>query len=120
MCAHSRSLSLAAAARQQLATMEAPRPGSGVVSASTGSQALHVKFCDGRTSEIPYAWLRDNCQCHRCSSERGLGNNEFEVAAHPEIIQSNVFGVVVDWSDGHISKYPGEWLHQTAHHLCTS
>lgn len=25
--------------------------------------------------------------------------------------QTNEFGVVVDWSDGHISKYSGLWLH---------
>ncbi|KAG7159771.1 gamma-butyrobetaine dioxygenase-like [Homarus americanus] len=117
-CAHSRSLTLATAARQQLASAEAPRPGSGVISASTGSDALQITFCDGRRSEIPYSWLRDNCQCHKCSSCTSLTqpvNTEFELGAHPEIIQSNVFGVVVDWSDGHISKYPGEWLHQVAH-----
>ncbi|XP_045604656.1 gamma-butyrobetaine dioxygenase [Procambarus clarkii] len=123
LCAHSRSLTLAAAARHQLARAEAPRPGSGVVTASTGSDALQITFCDGRTREIPYVWLRDNCQCHKCSSCRGLsaeGNREFQVVAYPEIIQSNVFGVVVDWNDGHISKYPGEWLHQAAHTLYTS
>lgn len=121
LCAHSRSLTLAAAARHQLARAEAPHPGSGVVAALTGSDALQVTFCDGRTSEIPYAWLRDNCQCHKCASCRGLAThvNEFQVVALPDIIQSNVFGVVVDWNDGHISKYPGKWLHQVAHTFST-
>ena len=32
-------------------------------------------------------------------------------------MQSNVFGVVIDWSDGHISKYSGEWLHDATHDL---
>ncbi|KAK3888504.1 hypothetical protein Pcinc_007443 [Petrolisthes cinctipes] len=96
-CAHSRSLSLAAAARQQLAHVESPRPGSGVTAASTGTTSLHLEFCDGRRSAVPYSWLRDNCQCHKCNGNYSSLRNPtspFQVTVHPEIIQSNVFGVV--------------------------
>lgn len=126
---------------------------------TTGSDALHLQFCDGRTSNIPYSFLRDNCKCHKCRADRNTAiNSDFEVAVHPEIIQvrkllpnslilcmscivaffitffmilcitffaiwpffplqSNVLGVVIDWSDGHISKYSGEWLHDATHDL---
>lgn len=117
-CAHSRSLTLAAAARQQMAFQEAPRPGNGVTAATTGSDALHLQFCDGKNIVIPYDFLRDNCKCHRCRTHQTSPiHSEFQVEAHPEIIQSNVLGVVIDWSDGHISKYSGEWLHQAAREL---
>lgn len=107
VCMHSRSLSLAAAARNQLAVLEAPLPGTGVVAAVTGDKCLRVKFTDGSAREIPYSWLRENCRCRNCSGT--IASAAAEV--YPEIIQSNEFGVVVDWSDGHISKYPGLWLH---------
>lgn len=117
-CAHSRSLTLAAAARQQLGYEEAVRPGSGLMTVTTGSDALHLQFCDGRTSNIPYSFLRDNCKCRRCRADRNTAiDSDFDVAVHPEIIQSNVLGVVIDWSDGHISKYSGEWLHDATHNL---
>lgn len=109
VCMHSRSLSLAAAARNQLAVLEAPLPGTGVVAAVTGDKSLRIKFSDGSAREVPYTWLRDNCRCHACSGTLASGNLHSEV--YPEIIQSNEFGVVVDWSDGHISKYSGLWLH---------
>ncbi|XP_063867007.1 uncharacterized protein LOC135104052 [Scylla paramamosain] len=117
-CAHSRSLTLAAAARQQLGYEESVRPGIGVMAASTGSDSLHLQFCDGRTSQIPYSFLRDHCKCHRCRTHLTTDiHTEFQPAIQPEIIQSNVFGVVIDWSDGHISKYSGEWLHDATHDL---
>ncbi|XP_050734556.1 gamma-butyrobetaine dioxygenase-like [Eriocheir sinensis] len=120
-CAHSRSLTLAAAARQQQAFEEAVHPGSGVMTATTGSDALHLQFLDGRTSAIPYSFLRDHCRCRRCRSLLTPSiNSHFQPAVHPEIIQSNVLGVVIDWSDGHISKYSGEWLHNAAHDISFS
>lgn len=83
--------------------------GTGVVAAVTGDKSLRIKFSDGSAREVPYTWLRDNCRCHACSGTLASGNLHSEV--YPEIIQSNEFGVVVDWSDGHISKYSGLWLH---------
>lgn len=135
-----------------------PTPGSGVMTATTGSDALHLQFLDGRTSAIPYSFLRDHCRCRTCRSLLTPKiNSHFQPAVQPEIIQvrnqcalvrtvsseccyilaqtrtlgsflvdhggvppslqSNVLGVVIDWSDGHISKYSGEWLHNAAHDI---
>ncbi|KAG0716172.1 hypothetical protein GWK47_010386 [Chionoecetes opilio] len=117
-CAHSRSLNLAAAARQQLVYEDVGRAGSGVMTATTGTDALHLQFYDGRASSIPYSFLRDHCKCQKCRAHlANTMHSDFQPGAHPEIIQSNMLGVVIDWSDGHISKYSGEWLHDAAHDL---
>merc|ERR1712212_1041836 len=97
--------------------MEAPLPGTGVVTAITSDSSLRVRFTDGSAREIPYSWLRHNCRCHKCLPRDAAGvfsSENLNMEVHPEIIQSNEFGVVVDWSDGHISKYPGVWLHDNA------
>ncbi|KAK4305075.1 hypothetical protein Pmani_023019 [Petrolisthes manimaculis] len=120
-CAHSRSLSLAAAARQQLAHVESPRPGSGVTAASTGTTSLHLEFCDGRRSTVPYSWLRDNCQCHKCNGNYSSLRNPtspFQVTVHPEIIQSNVFGVVLrGLAFQAVVRWPQE---ASPHHCCST
>lgn len=114
VCTHTRSLNLAAAAKTLL---EPPPAGTAVVGTVTGTDTLRVGFSDGSAREINYTWLRGNCRCHSClrgATEGRLASGEQSPEVHPEIIQSNVHGIVVDWSDGHISKYPGQWLYDTA------
>ncbi|XP_037786963.1 trimethyllysine dioxygenase-like [Penaeus monodon] len=114
ICTHTRSLNLAAAAKTLL---EPPPAGTAVVGTVTGTNTLRVGFSDGSAKEIPYTWLRGNCRCHRClrgDTEGRLASGEQSTEIHPEIVQSNVHGIVVDWSDGHISKYPGLWLYEKA------
>lgn len=44
-----------------------------VMSATRKSDSLHVVFGDSTSSDLPYVWLRDNCQCSQCFSEGALG-----------------------------------------------
>lgn len=43
------------------------------MSATRKSDSLHLVFGDGTSSDLPYIWLRDNCQCAQCFSEGALG-----------------------------------------------
>ncbi|XP_066969026.1 gamma-butyrobetaine dioxygenase-like [Macrobrachium rosenbergii] len=109
---NARSLSLASNAWQQLALKEEPIPDHAVAWASTERGFLRVEFGDGTFSDMPYAWLRNRCKCSQCSRFLSLDSyvGETDHDVHPEIIQRTESGLVIDWSDGHISKYSADWL----------
>lgn len=106
-----RSLSLAANAwQQQMALREDPLPDNIISWATAGQESLRVEFGDGSVHEMPYAWLRNRCRCSKCSgAESGFMESSRE-EVRPEIIQRMQCGLVVDWSDGHISRYTADWL----------
>lgn len=115
-----RSLSFVTNAWQdQMALREHPLPDNNIVWATAGQESLRVEFGDGTVNELPYQLLRKRCRCSICTGT-GSGTvtveNDFkgDVAMnkiHPEIIQRREDGcLIVDWTDGHISRYTADWL----------
>ncbi|XP_071530346.1 gamma-butyrobetaine dioxygenase-like [Panulirus ornatus] len=117
-CSSSRRLSLAAAARQQAATKEAPPKPKTVVSSTLENDFLTVKFGDGSFSEMPFMWLRDNCQCPSCFSSGALGRTflmeNLNIDVQATSVKEIESGILVKWSDGHTSEYTGKWLYDRA------
>ncbi|MDH6134406.1 gamma-butyrobetaine dioxygenase [Kitasatospora sp. MAA4] len=63
---------------------------------------------------FPPYWLRDNCPCTNCRDPRN-GQKLFQITDLPDdlTITHHVTGdgqLEVEWSDGHRSNYPLEWL----------
>nr|XP_045604657.1 gamma-butyrobetaine dioxygenase-like [Procambarus clarkii] len=117
-CSVQRGLSLAADARQQLALKCQTHSRSSVVSWVLERECLKVRFGDGSASQMPYVWLRDNCQCPECYNAVALGRNflldDLDIEVHPIEVQDSDGGVKINWSDGHRSEYTGEWLQDRA------
>ncbi|KAK7077202.1 hypothetical protein SK128_000252 [Halocaridina rubra] len=109
---NARNLSLASNARQQVAFAEESLPDSVIAWATAGKETLRVEFGDGSVNEMPYHFLRSNCRCSKCTrsltGSNIMTNHQTEI--QPEIIQRRDYGLVVDWSDGHISRYTADWL----------
>ncbi|XP_068241833.1 gamma-butyrobetaine dioxygenase-like [Palaemon carinicauda] len=123
-CKVTRPLSLAANAQQQYQVKERkerkelPVPSVPISSAQVSRDSVTVKFGDGRESPMPYVWLRDNCRCPDCYSSEALGRkcllSDLDVEIQAMDIQSNDESLNIEWSDGHRSEYPAEWLHARA------
>ncbi|XP_042881672.1 gamma-butyrobetaine dioxygenase-like isoform X1 [Penaeus japonicus] len=113
-----RCLSLAATARQQAEAKMSDKGAKAVASATKDFETLHVQFTDGSSCEMPYVWLRDNCQCDHCFSDGALGRKllmqDFDVEVHAIGVKETGGGITVDWNDGHKSNFDGEWLHERA------
>lgn len=115
-----RRLSLAAQARQQdLAARRQPVIATSVLHTQMVNDAIRVEFADGSTSDLPHLWLRDNCQCDKCFSKSAEGRltslKYLDLNTHPVDVQENQNGsITVEWNDGHISDFTGEWLHHRA------
>ncbi|MER6361259.1 TauD/TfdA family dioxygenase [Kitasatospora sp. NPDC001527] len=70
------------------------------------------------TTELPPYWLRDNCPCAECRDPRN-GQKLFQITDLPDDLsiaaQAELDGhLEVLWSDGHRSRYPGDWLAREA------
>ena len=39
---------------------------------SKDADLLQLSFGDGITTDVPYVWLRDNCQCDRCYNSSAM------------------------------------------------
>ncbi|MFI9363935.1 phosphonate degradation HD-domain oxygenase [Kitasatospora sp. NPDC053057] len=69
------------------------------------------------TEQPPPYWLRDNCPCAECRDPRN-GQKLFQIDDLPPdltIAASKELdgNLEVLWSDGHRSRYPLDWLHDT-------
>ncbi|XP_063612454.1 gamma-butyrobetaine dioxygenase-like isoform X1 [Penaeus indicus] len=117
-CTNRRCLSLAAAAQQQARVKMSHPPANAVMSATRKSDSLHLVFGDGTSSDLPYIWLRDNCQCAQCFSEGALGRKllmqDLDLDVKPALISESERVVTVEWTDGHYSEFTGEWLYDRA------
>lgn len=91
---------------------------SGVVSSVQQSDILKVKFSDGTEGELPFVWLRDNCQCPQCYSAEAMGRkflmDDLDTEVHPTEVQEHTDGLLVSWSDGHQSEFTTKWLQNRA------
>lgn len=74
----------------------------------------------GSPDEFPFVYLRDHCRCERCFHPVSLGRLsrlgelDFEVRAEAAEVTDGGGKVKVRWSDGHESRYDGEWLWRRA------
>ncbi|XP_042238631.1 gamma-butyrobetaine dioxygenase-like isoform X1 [Homarus americanus] len=127
-----RGLSLVSCARQQVTIKESPVSGaarspalkgitpsaSHLVASLPDQEGLNVKFGDGSASQMPYVWLRDNCQCSKCYNPVALGRSflleDLDVNVHATKVQESEDGVEIEWSDGHSSQFTAEWLYDRA------
>lgn len=76
---------------------------------------LEVEWEDGGRSLFPFTWLRDNCQCPRCTLEsaqaRLLLLTDLDIHSGVEAVElSNHNKVSIVWPDQHISLFDAEWL----------
>ncbi|CAL4066721.1 unnamed protein product, partial [Meganyctiphanes norvegica] len=83
------------------------------------NDTIRVEFADSSTSDLPNLWLRDNCQCEKCYSKVAQARialfKHLDLNTHPVHVQENQNGsITVEWNDGHLSDFSGEWLHQRA------
>ncbi|KAG0716176.1 Gamma-butyrobetaine dioxygenase [Chionoecetes opilio] len=112
-----RNVSLTAAARQ-LASPQTKPLSSGVVSSSLQNEFMDVKFGDGTSGQLPFVWLRDNCQCPECFSVEAQGRkllyHDLDIEVQPTKVQEHIDGLTVDWSDGHKSEFSTKWLQNRA------
>ncbi|XP_063867001.1 gamma-butyrobetaine dioxygenase-like isoform X1 [Scylla paramamosain] len=114
-----RGVSLAAAAYQQAAARQHEAPACSVASAVAKDDILTVKFGNGTEGQLPFVWLRDNCQCPQCFSVEALGRkllmDDLDIDVHPtKVQQESDSGLTVEWSDGHMGEYPAQWLKERA------
>ncbi len=65
-------------------------------------------------SQFHYVWLRDNCICSECmhpdTLERTLITAEIADDIAPQDAHVDKDSLVIDWNDGHHSRYPLVWL----------
>ena len=73
---------------------------------------IQVTWASGARSELPFLWLRDNCDCDACRVAQ-TGEKRFMVSSVPVDIapdDSALDGdtLIVTWPDGHVSRYRGD------------
>ncbi|WPC04805.1 gamma-butyrobetaine dioxygenase [Pseudomonas benzenivorans] len=83
-------------------------------------QALDTLWRDGRISLFHHQWLRDNCACNQCVY--GVTREQlFEIVdvpeeLHPQRTRIDEQGhLLIDWQDGHRSRYHPGWLRAHAY-----
>ncbi|MCR9215450.1 MAG: TauD/TfdA family dioxygenase [Proteobacteria bacterium] len=84
-----------------------------------GSSVI-VTWPDGQTTDYPFIWLRDNCQCPKCFHPSTHERLLFTAAIDPEITPTSVEraddGIRILWSEGegHESIFTGKWLYHNS------
>ena len=91
-----------------------------IVSLTAQSDALFAKWQDGASARIPHLWLRHNCGCEQCvvrqTSEKRF--QIFTVAADLKPERARLAdgpALVVDWPDGHRSRFSSQYLRAALH-----
>ena len=77
---------------------------------------IEMHWSDGRHSDVPYEFLRDNCQCPSCFYEPATQS----LTLLPDVLREAQQGIdtaelyqdeiVVQWKSGHLSKFKLDWL----------
>ncbi|KAJ0056746.1 hypothetical protein NL108_014179 [Boleophthalmus pectinirostris] len=92
-------------------------PGQSVryVGALHAERLLQVEWEEGGHSLYPFTWLRDNCQCPRCTLQSALarkllvGDLDVNIGVDSvELTSDNKVSVV--WQDQHSSVFDCDWL----------
>lgn len=81
-----------------------------------GPKGLTVALEPGKSAYFNHYWLRDNCPSSFDSQtrERVFDIFHLETAPHPRSAQLADDALVVEWQDGHVSRYPVAFLAQYA------
>src|SRR5699024_9418269 len=78
------------------------------------SPRVALTWDDGAETALPPIWLRDHCPCdvcrHASSHERLVKIIDTETGV-PNVALDNSM-LVLDWPDGHESRFDGVWLYQ--------
>lgn len=81
---------------------------------------MEVAWYDGKNSNYPYVWLRDNCQCEACFDQyekkrKTMASLETQCEnLVPDKAKNLMEGTLlhVTWADGHDSYYTANWLQE--------
>jgi len=90
-------------------------PRTTVAVARPAPHSITVTWADGQTSRFSTRWLRFNCFCVACgTSDDGI--RSIDIMSVPDGISparvdlTSANTVDIDWTDGHVSTFGGEWL----------
>ena len=93
-------------------------PWSRLVAALVADAAVTATWRDGASTSLPFLWLRHNCDCSSCVV-RQTGEKRYQIAAAAADLRPASAAVdaaadclVLDWPDGHRSRYRGAMLRQ--------
>ncbi|KAI2662603.1 Gamma-butyrobetaine dioxygenase [Labeo rohita] len=75
-------------------------PGVRQARALDQERLLQIDWDDGSCSLYPFTWLRDNCQCPRCTLQSAQARS---------LLFSNL-DVSITWPDQHSSEFDPDWL----------
>lgn len=84
------------------------------------AERLDAVWSDGRVSPFHHQWLRDNCPCSQCvysvTREQVLEIVDVPEELHPQRTRIDEQGqLLIDWQDGHHSRYHPGWLRAHAY-----
>ena len=92
---------------------------SGLAEVSCKSQSdLIVEWQDGASCSVHSLWLRDHCLCSGCRHPTSFHRDVDTFHLSPEQVKLSSAEVMseqddqisVTWADGHLSKFPNQWL----------
>jgi len=85
-----------------------------------GTSSITVSWPDGQSTEYPFFWLRDNCQCPACFHPATHERLLFTAAIDPDIDPKSFtatddgFTILWDEGEGHESVFTADWLYHNA------
>lgn len=87
---------------------------------SAAGDCLAITWSDGRVSPFHHQWLRDNCACSQCvygvTREQLLEIVDVAETLSPQRTRVDEQGhLLVDWQDGHRSRFHPGWLRAHAY-----
>ncbi|WP_119462068.1 TauD/TfdA family dioxygenase [Rhodospirillaceae bacterium SYSU D60014] len=86
-----------------------------IASAGPWSSGTELRWSDGHTSRFHGLWLRDNCPCPNCVNPV-TREQVFDISTVPEDVAPTAISVdeagalLLNWPDGHESRYHPGWL----------
>ncbi|WP_137819374.1 gamma-butyrobetaine dioxygenase [Pseudomonas sp. 2FG] len=93
---------------------------AGLATLRPAAERLDVVWSDGRVSPFHHQWLRDNCPCSSCVY-RVTREQVLEIVDVPEELRPQRTRIddqghlLVDWQDGHRSRFHPGWLRAHAY-----
>jgi gamma-butyrobetaine dioxygenase len=79
---------------------------------------VRITWPDGMSDAFHHLWLRDNCPCAECR-DPAAGERLFDTVSMPVDLRPRAVrledALVVDWHDGHRSRFPAAWLRRHAY-----
>ena len=91
-----------------------------IVSLKTAPDAVLAMWADGASARIPHLWLRHNCECEQCMV-RQTSEKRFQIfTVAPDLKPRRASladgqALVVDWPDGHRSRFSAQELYASRH-----